>query len=344
MQISTNNLSNQIIGKNPLFLQCLERARKVANSNSSVVISGESGTGKEVIAQYIHENSSRKVKPFVAINCSAIPETLIESELFGYTKGSFTGAYENRIGLFEAADSGTLFLDEIGEISLSAQAKILRVLQEKKIKRVGENKSKEIDCRIICATNKDLRKAVQEGHFRADLFFRLNVIPIQIPNLRTRKEDIIPLAEFFLKKYSLINNRFVNKLSEEVTRYLINHSWPGNVRELENFIERGVALCNKDVICSDDIDFEVTPTESPGDQSSLTAFTKYIESQKKILPLKKVSLAYIMYAISLNHGARDRTAKELGIDRKTLYRWLHDEELLKEDSPVADWMKGSWHH
>ena len=215
----------------------------MAPSTANVFITGESGSGKEVIARMIHNLSPRKDKAFIALNCSAIPESLLESELFGHAKGSFTGASDKKIGLFEEASGGTLFLDEIGDLSLPLQAKLLRVLQERKIKRIGENQMRAIDVRILSATHKDLRKEIAEKNFREDLFFRLNVIPIQIPPLRERKEDIVPLAEYFLRKFTLLNGSTnIKGFSKDALEWLLHQVWPGNVRELENVIERAVVL------------------------------------------------------------------------------------------------------
>lgn len=319
-----------IIVKSQAFQRSIEVAKKVANSMASVFLSGETGTGKEVIARAIHSHSERKVGPFVAINCSAIPEHLLESELFGHAKGSFTGASDKRLGLFEEAAKGTLFLDEIGDLSLPLQAKLLRVLQEKKIKRVGENQLRPIDVRIISATHKDLHKETKEHRFREDLFFRLNVIPIHIPPLKERREDIHPLAEFFLKKYSALNSKKVYGLSKPALDFLLARKWSGNVRELENVIERAVVLCNQNTIELEDVCFEsadsaessVAPSTS-GD-FSFAAF----EADEKIRSLDSLTNQYVLYALKKNQGAKDKTARDLGIDRKTLYRRISEMERV----------------
>jgi transcriptional regulator with GAF, ATPase, and Fis domain len=209
-----------------------------------VLISGESGVGKEVVAKALHEYSSRSAKPFVAVSCAALPETLLESELFGYEKGAFTGAQGSKLGRFETAHQGTLFLDEIGEIPMSIQVKLLRVLQEREFERLGANKPTKVDVRVVTATNRDLRTAVEEGIFRLDLLYRLQVVELHIPALRERVEDIRPLAEHFLAKFCLDNDRELLELDEEALGVLEKYAWPGNVRELENTIERGVVLAN----------------------------------------------------------------------------------------------------
>ena len=317
-----------IIGKAPKFLRALDLARRVANSTANVLVNGESGTGKEVVARAIHQFGSRKKGPFVAINCSAIPENLLEAELFGYAKGAFTGAVEKRIGLFEEAANGTLFLDEIGDLSLPLQAKLLRVLQDKKIKRLGENQTRLIDVRVVAATHKILRQEVIDGRFREDLFFRLNVIPISLPPLRERKEDIMPLSEFFLKKHSALNRVNVRGFSKAAMEYLLKNPWKGNVRELENVIERAVVLTKSSSIDLPDLAFEedlledrrATVEFQTGDQP------RFVVSDEKILPLDELINKYIVFALSLNQGAKDRTAKDLGVDRKTLYRRVREME------------------
>jgi transcriptional regulator with GAF, ATPase, and Fis domain len=231
-----------LIVKSESMKQLLLLVDRIAPTNASVLLTGESGTGKEVIARSIHERSQRASKPFVAVNCSAIPEALLESELFGHAKGSFTGAIDKKLGLFEEANQGTLMLDEIGELSLPLQAKLLRVIQEKKIKRVGENSMRDIDVRIIAATHRNLNKMVKEGGFREDLFFRLNVIPIHIAPLRDRKEDIAPLARYFVRRSCRINNLEEKILSELALEKIMMSPWKGNVRELENAMERAVLL------------------------------------------------------------------------------------------------------
>ncbi|PIE35547.1 Fis family transcriptional regulator [candidate division KSB3 bacterium] len=240
--------AKNIVGESAAITQIFSMIERISSSKSTVLVTGESGTGKELIARAIHQNSPRHEQPFVAVNCGAIPENLLESELFGYMKGAFTGAVSNKMGLFELADNGTLFLDEVGELPLLIQVKLLRVLQEKQFKRVGGTKDISVDVRIVAATNRDLGKMVEEQTFRGDLYYRLNVIPIHIPALRERQEDIPLLATYFLEKYNQeIGKRFTH-VSDEALRKLMAYEWPGNIRELENMIERAVALETEPII------------------------------------------------------------------------------------------------
>ncbi len=336
-----------VVFKSAKFKTVIDLCRRVANSQATVLITGESGTGKEVVAKAIHKFSSRNGKPFVAINCSAIPENLLESELFGYNKGAFTGAVDKKIGLFEEANGGTLFLDEIGDLGLSLQAKLLRVLQERKIKRLGENQLRDVDVRILAATHKNLAVEVKERRFREDLFFRLNVIPIRIPPLRERREDILPLAEFFLKKYSTLNGRQVAGFSREALSFLLSNNWTGNVRELENVIERAVVLSSgpeisrNEMLLTDDIApsetfnpldaMPVMDTVTPPAET-ITIITDNLNTPiqfHEVRPLDEIVREYILFALKKNEGAREVTAKALGVDRKTLYRKLKELETLR---------------
>ena len=233
---------DNIIGQSPKMREIFDMIQTVAPQTSRVLITGESGTGKELVARAIHENSQRAQAPFITINCGAFPETLLESELFGYMKGAFTGAAENRQGLFQAAHGGTLFMDEIGNMSLTMQVKLYRVLQEGKVRPVGSNEESDVDVRIIAATNKEFEKEIAEGRFREDLYYRLSVIPIQVPPLRARREDIPLLARHFLETFRKIMEKPINGISPEAMRQLESYDWPGNVRELENTMERAVAL------------------------------------------------------------------------------------------------------
>jgi len=233
---------DNIIGQSPKMKAIFDLIQTVAPQNSRVLITGESGTGKELVARAIHENSSRSTAPFITINCGAFPETLLESELFGYSKGAFTGANENRRGLFQASHGGTLFLDEIGNMNLAMQVKLYRVLQEGKVRPLGSTEEIDVDVRVIAATNKDLEKAIAAGEFREDLFYRLSVIPLHVPSLRDRREDIPLLARHFLESFRISMSRAVDSISPEAMRRLESYDWPGNVRELENTLERAVAL------------------------------------------------------------------------------------------------------
>ncbi len=287
-------------------------ARSVANSTATVLITGESGTGKELVAREIHQSGNRAKGPFIAINCSAIPETLLESELFGYAKGAFTGAADRRRGLFEEAEGGILFLDEIGDLAHTLQAKLLRVLQERKIRRVGENEARPINVRILAATHRDLEHAIQESRFREDLFYRLNVIPIHVPPLRERREDIGPLAQSFLKRFCR-ENSVERLLSPEVIGFLETLPWRGNVRELENAIEHAVVLGHSSQISVSDF------PQRQGAQIVALPDTKQINS----LPLRSledVILDYVAWVMERVGGVKEKAARILQVDRKTLYR------------------------
>lgn len=249
-----------IIGKSKKMLQVIDIVKKVTPTSATVLIYGESGTGKELIAKAIHYNSPRKDKPFIAINCAAIPENLIESELFGYESGAFTGAITRKIGLIEAAHGGTLFLDEIAELSLNLQSKLLRVLQDKEVRRIGGKDTIKVDLRIIAATNKDLSEEVEKGKFREDLYYRLKVITVQIPLLRERKEDIPELVRFFIEKYSKEFGKRVLGIDEKALQALFNYHWPGNIRQLETVIERAIIICEGENITLKDIQDELKIT------------------------------------------------------------------------------------
>ncbi|RYZ67139.1 MAG: sigma-54-dependent Fis family transcriptional regulator [Proteobacteria bacterium] len=320
-------------------MKALDLAKRVSDSAASVFIHGESGTGKEVIAKAIHSCGKRKKESFVAINCSAIPENLLESELFGYAKGAFTGAADKKIGLFEEAEGGTLFLDEIGDLSLPLQAKLLRVLQERQIKRLGENQPRAINVRVVSATHKDLAAEVAAGRFREDLFFRLNVIPITIPPLRERKEDIIPLAEFFLAKYGALNGTTAEGFTKPAFERMLDHQWRGNVRELENKVERAVVLSTTRLLDVEDLfDGDVSLTQAPATSAAPVETAAPVSAGEmtigeggmplgpdgRLLKLEELTMSYIKFALEKNKGAKDRTAQALGIDRKTLYKKLRD--------------------
>jgi len=294
-----------IIAKSPKMLKIFELIKTIAPTTATVLIIGETGTGKEVIARAIHHQSQRRNKSFIATSCAALPESLLESELFGHEKGSFTGAVEKKKGKFEAGDKGTLFLDEIGEINANTQVHFLRALEEKKITRVGGNEEIKVDVRVISATNRNLRTMVKQGKFREDLYYRLNVVTIDLPLLKDRREDILPLAEHFLKKYTEENNKSIKKFSPEVVKFMLNYSWPGNVRELENMIERGVILSKKNSITLDELPQDIIhPTPVEG---------KTIEA---------VERNHIINVLEEAKGNISKAAKILGIRRMTLYNKL----------------------
>jgi two-component system response regulator HydG len=299
---------SNIIGKSRAMKELFETLAMVAPTDATVLLLGESGTGKEVIANAIHQNSLRKDQAYIKVNCAALPETLLESELFGHEKGAFTGAHAKRKGRFELADGGTLFLDEIGEMSPATQAKILRVLQEKEFEPVGGNRTISVDVRIIAATHRDLEKEVKEHRFREDLFYRLNVVPITILPLRDKKEDIPLLAEHFLKQYTEKNNKDVKTFESRVMDALVRYSWPGNVRELENIIERMVIMSRGDRLLWDDLpqDFKTLPN---GDD---------IKSSPTGSSLKVIEKEVILKTLEQAGGNRTKAALILGVTRKTL--------------------------
>lgn len=318
---------SNIIGKSKEIRSVFEMIRRVAPTQANVLITGESGTGKELVARALHQQSSRANGPFIAINCSAIPSELLESELFGHVKGAFTGAHQNKKGLFEEAHEGTIFLDEIGDLELALQAKLLRVLQEKKIKPVGETKTKDINVRILAATHKDLRLAIKENRFREDLFYRLCVIPIEIPPLRQRKEDIPLLAEHFLKKHAAAHGLNVFSFTPEALSKLVNHVWEGNVRELENIVERSVILTNGERVSAEDL---------PELQPSIDPVSLLEEKAADCLTLQEVEKYYIGMILRRHGGKKQRVAHILGIDRKTLRRKEKEYGLVSSNRDLDD--------
>ena len=302
---------DNIIGKSKGMRDIYATIRQIAEKNSTVLIHGESGTGKELVARAIHYNSHRKNKPFVAVNCAAIPETLIESELFGHEKGAFTDAQTRRIGHFELADQGTLFLDEISELILPTQAKILRALQERDFVRVGGGKTISVDVRLISATNKNLEEMMARGAFRSDLFYRINVVPLTIPPLRKRKEDILLLAKHFLDKHAGVGKK---KISPEAMDILIAYDWPGNVRELENIIERIVVLTTSDTITPDDVPSSLK-TESRVELIKLGVLDGRISFEEAE---KEFERDIIIEALKKSNFVQTRAADLLGISRRIL--------------------------
>jgi DNA-binding NtrC family response regulator len=307
-QLKAKNESDIIIGQSEAMRNIYELVRRIAPTDSTVLITGESGTGKELIARAIHNYSLRHDKEFVAVDCSALVETLLESELFGHVKGSFTGAIQAKYGSFELANGGTFFFDEIGNLSLDTQAKLLRVIQEKEIKPVGSEKTIKVDVRIIAATNQDLKQAIARKTFREDLYYRLNVVPIHIPPLRERKEDIPLLTKHFLQKYNQKRKIPVVNVEPETMKLLMSYDWPGNVRELENAIERALILEDGDTLL---------PRCFPwiGGQKKI----KTLSNNHKIYSLEEMEKQHIKWVLKETRGHKGKAANLLGIDRKTLY-------------------------
>lgn len=300
-----------IIGEHPKIKEVFRVINKIAPTNSTVLIYGESGTGKEMVARAIHDRSLRKDHPFFAINCAAIPDTLIESELFGHEKGSFTGASNREIGIFEAADGGTVFLDEIGEMNVAMQAKLLRTIQEKEIRRVGGKVNILVDVRIISATNKDLETEIRRGGFREDLFYRLNVLRINLPPLRERGGDIAALAMFFVEKYALASGYHLKGISKPALKFLMNYPWPGNVRQLESVIERGVLMAEGDYIQPEDLPAEVHEESTAGGKL-------HLELPVEGLSIEELERDLIIKAMDRSGWVIAKAAPLLGMSYKTL--------------------------
>ena len=310
-----------ILSNDGLMQEVFKLVNKVKDSDITVLIQGESGTGKELIARAVHFNSKRKAKPFVVLNCAAIPRELLESELFGHERGSFTGAVQRRIGKFEQADGGTLFLDEIGEMDPALQAKLLRVIQTGEFERVGGNESLRSNVRILAATNRDLKKAVQAKEFREDLYFRLSSFPIVLPPLRQRRSDVLLLAEHFLKRFAEKEAKGKMTFSRHALNRIYQYPWPGNVRELENAIERAVVVAEGKTVTENDLPIAVKAfsTPEPGDAASPSlAF----DDTQPIMPFERLKEAAIRHALKLTEGNIVEAAKRLGIGRATLYRMM----------------------
>jgi len=315
------DLEHNIVGESPLLQRVFQLISKVAPADSTVLISGESGTGKELAARAIHRNSKRAEKPFIAVNCAALAESLLESELFGHEKGAFTGALVQKKGRLEIADSGTIFLDEIGDLSPALQTKLLRVLQEREFERVGGNRTVKIDVRVIAATNRNLETAIAQGEFRQDLYFRLNVVELKMPPLRERVEDIPLLANYFARKYADKCNRRIAGISPEAKKLLMSYDWPGNVRELENAIERAAVLGTTDRILADDLpeavlDYDVT---SSGETTS-NYHDSVVRTKKKM----------ITDAIKQANGNYTAAARLLGLHPNYLHRLIRNLNLKDE--------------
>jgi len=312
-----------LIGQSPQMQEIYKIIGRVADTDVTVLIQGESGTGKELVARAIHMNSSRQGQPFIKINCAAIPENLLETELFGHEKGAFTGAGNRKLGKFEIANKGTIFLDEIGEMSQSTQAKILRVLQDREYERVGGNETIKVDVRIVAATNKDLQKAVEEGSFREDLFFRLNVVSIHMPPLRERQADIAELVGYFLNRYNRQMNKKIQGFSPEAMQLLQRYSWPGNVRELQNVCERVVVMATGPIITADDLPFNI---QAAGKGLDLAAHRGRMTLKEMLMDVER---QIIITALQENNWNRTITAQQLGISRRSLYDKIKQLGLLE---------------
>jgi two-component system, NtrC family, response regulator AtoC len=309
-----------IIGNSPSMVEVYKTVARVAQTKSTVLVLGESGTGKELVARAIHQHSPRARRPFIAIDCGALPESLLESELFGYMRGSFTGAILDRKGLFEEADGASCFLDEIGDISATVQAKLLRVLQEGEVRRIGSQKYVKVDVRVIAATNKDIGSLVRAGTFREDLYYRLNVVSVQLPPLRERADDIPALAHHFLRRYATESDKPITGFSDEAVRVLRAYHWPGNIRELENAIERAVTLSNHRVLTADDLPLEVRRRPAVQDVSQIASTLSGMFADAPTL--EEVKKRYISHVLQNNRGNLSRAAVILDVDRRSLYRMM----------------------
>ena len=320
-QLEQRHSFSSIIGRSKAMQEVFELIRLVADSDASVLIYGESGTGKEMVASAIHFNSGRKGKPYIRVSCASLPESLIESELFGYEKGAFTGASERRIGRFEAASTGTLFLDEIGELPLSFQVKLLRVLQERQIERLGSNRPIDVEVRFVSASLRPLEEEIEAGRFREDLYFRVNTVAIHLPPLRDRREDISLLAHSFLVEFSRERQRDIEGFSDEVLGLFEAHSWPGNVRELRNVVERAVLFCRGSMITVEEL-----PMALRGEDGKVTRPT-----QGRVEPLQRAveraEVEAIRAALQSTKGRRAEAAELLGISRKTLWEKIKNLDI-----------------
>jgi two-component system, NtrC family, response regulator AtoC len=315
-----------IVGTTPAMLAVYKTVARLVDSKATVLIQGESGTGKELIARAIHFNGPRAERPFVAVECASLAESLLESELFGHMRGAFTGAVETKKGLFEIADGGTIFLDEVAEISLGLQAKLLRVLQEQEIRRVGGTQPIQLDVRVIAATNKDVEALVKAGRFREDLFYRLNVVTLHLPPLRERQEDIALLANHFLRKYSEVDHKLISHITPEAMELLCTYHWPGNVRELDHTIERAVTLTMNNALLPGDLPPRLQQqTVDPG-----------LNTAQQLLTLEELEKQHIQAVLRATEGNKKRAAQILGINRRSLYRMAKRYGLDFEHTRVDD--------
>lgn len=322
-KLEGQNKLEKLIGKSPQMAKLTELINQVADSKASVIITGESGVGKEVVANALHSLSERRANSLVKVHCAALTQSLLESELFGHEKGAFTGAISEKKGRFEVANNGTIFLDEIGEIDLSTQIKLLRVLQERTFERVGGVNPIEVDVRVITATNRDLQKEIANGNFREDLFYRLNVVNIHIPPLRERKEDIPLLVSSFIEEFSVDNNKKISGIDSKALRALTSYEWPGNIRELRNSIESAVVMCNESLITLKNIPEQISKSSEAGSISIPIGIT--LAEAEKII---------ISETLRSENSNKSKTSEILGIGRKTLHRKIHDygleDEFLKK--------------
>ncbi len=306
-----------MVGDSPAIRQVSDLVARIADGDATVLITGESGTGKELVARAVHRLGSRREQPFVALNCGAVPGNLLESELFGHVKGAFTDASRDRAGLFQQAGAGTVFLDEIGEMPLDMQVKLLRVLQERRVRPVGGDGETTFEARVVCATNRDLETEVEEGRFREDLYYRVNVVTIEVPPLRARPGDVLLLAQHFLDRIAARTSKPVTGISTEAARRLLDYDWPGNVRELENSMERAVALSRLTEIVADDL-----PARVREHQSSRLIIEG--DDPTELVTLSEMERRYVRRVLAACGGNKTQAAKVLGIDRRSLYRRLED--------------------
>jgi DNA-binding NtrC family response regulator len=326
-EVSRRDRLDNLIGRSPAMQEVFNLIRRVAGSQASVLITGDSGTGKELVARAIHAHGPRKTRPFVAMNCSAIPEALLESELFGYARGAHSTARLDRQGLLVEADGGTLFLDEIAEMPLPLQPKLLRVLQDGEVRPLGTNKIEHVDVRVIAATNRDLAAHLREGHLREDLYYRLNVVQIHLPPLRARSEDVLPLAEHFLARSAARAGKPLRGFSESAKKVMLAYTFPGNVRELENMVERAVALAEGELIGPDDLPPVMRERRSQDRLATAVA---------QGLTLDQLEREYIERVLESEGGNKTRAALRLGLDRKTLYRKLEEYAAAPAPGPGGE--------
>ena len=318
-QMQESSRAGVLVGENPIMLDLIGQIERAGPSGAAILITGESGTGKELVARALHDSSARKAKPFIAVNCAALPEALIESELFGHAKGAFTDARDARRGLFAQADGGTLFLDEIGDLPLNLQAKLLRVLEQQTIRPIGSDQEQAIDVRVLSATHQDLEAKVEREEFRQDLYYRLNVIEIEVPPLRARGNDVLLLAHTFLQQFAEKSGKAVVGIAEPAATKLLGYDWPGNVRELRNVLERAVAMTQYDRVIVDDLPARVQ-------QFTRNEFVFGSEDPSNLVSLAELEQRYIVHVLQMVGNNRTRAARLLGLDRKTLYRKLKAQE------------------